>query len=202
MEPSVLARAVEPFFTSKEIGKGTGLGLSMVKGFTEQSGGGFAVASQPGTGTVVSLWLPRATATAEAPGPAASFRSAVERSGSCILLVDDDELVRDTLAEQLETAGIAVMQAVDGMEALEQLKEHADIRLLLTDLSMPGMNGLSLIGEARRIRPRLPAILLTGFAGDVASLAVKGAASESYSLIRKPVSGVLLIDRITAMLEA
>lgn len=206
MERTILARVAEPFFTTKGVGKGTGLGLSMVKGFAEQSGGGFAIESTPAVGTVVAIWLPEVSAgLSTSPAPELEPEEIAPIGGSDagrVLLVDDDFLVRETLAAQLEDAGYAVLPAEDGMEALSLLEKGHSVDLLVTDLSMPGMSGLSLIKSAQALRPGLPAILLTGYSGDAAALAVGGAVSGSYSLIRKPVPGAQLIGRVAALLEA
>jgi signal transduction histidine kinase len=199
MNRAVLARVAEPFFTTKGIGEGTGLGVSMVKGFTEQSGGGFSVVSETGAGTIISVWLPQADIAAACP--VAVKPVPVLGIGGRLLLVDDDQLVCETLAAQLEAEGHFVLSASGAVEALALLGTTARIDLLVTDLAMPGMNGLRLIQEARHLRSRLPAILLTGYAEDAGSLAVGGAGSGSYSLIRKPVSGELLAGRIAAMLK-
>jgi signal transduction histidine kinase len=201
MEPATLARLGEPFFTTKPQGAGTGLGLSMAKGFAEQSGGTLAVESRPGAGTVVSIWLPCVPGTvpapdAAAPAPPAGHLAAARR----VLVVDDEPIVREVLADLLEAAGYAVLPAPGGAEALAMLEAGEAVDLLLTDLSMPGMGGVALIEAAQARRPSLPAILLTGYAGDGASLAVSGALSGAYSLLRKPVEGAVLIERIEALL--
>jgi PAS domain S-box-containing protein len=206
METTVLARVAEPFFTTKEVGKGTGLGLSMVKGFVEQSGGGFVVESAFGVGTIVTLWLPQATPDAGLEPMVGLEHTDMQGIGGNyagrVLLVDDDFLVRETLAAQLEDAGYAVLQAADGSEAITLVEQGRQVDVLVTDLSMPGMSGLTLIRAAQALRPGLPAILLTGYSGDAAALAVGGAVSGAYSLIRKPVPGAQLIGRVAAMLEA
>jgi CheY-like chemotaxis protein len=199
MDRATLDRVLEPFFTTKAPGQGTGLGLATAKDFAERSGGGLAIESAPGRGTIVTLWLPQAAAR---PGKAneacadASARGAKSR----VLLLDDDALVRETLALQLEAAGHAVLAAASGTEALALLAagERADI--LVTDLSMPDMDGLAVIRGAQERRPGLPAVLLTGYAGDGASLAISGAVSGTFSLLRKPVSSSQLLDRVAALL--
>jgi PAS domain S-box-containing protein len=201
MSPAVLGHIGEPFFTTKGVGKGTGLGISMVKGFTEQSGGGFAISSEPGHGTVATIWIPvipegsAAVARGGAPDPA---RHPVGR----IILVDDDPLVRVALAEQLSTEGHDVVSASGGEEALVLLRSDPSVDMLITDLAMPGISGLAVIQETQALRPGLPMILLTGYAGDVASMATGGGLSELYSLIRKPVSQAQLIDKVAALMEA
>ena len=159
------------------------------------------VRTTPGCAATDKIWLPQAdTATAtdsieairQEPPPGTSGR---------VLLVDDDELVRETLAAQLEAGGHSVLTASCGEDALALLRTTTPVDILVSDLAMQGINGLTLIQEAQRLRSRLPAILLTGYAEDATALAVGGAVSGSYSLIRKPASGAQLADRIAAMLE-
>ncbi|MGE4048219.1 MAG: PAS domain-containing protein, partial [Acetobacteraceae bacterium] len=203
MSPDVLARATDPFYTTKEPGKGTGLGLPMAKGFAEQSGGGLAIDSEPGRGTTVTLWLPVAKGLAGArdtqveparPDPAAGRAR--------VLLVDDDPIVLEVMVDALEDAGYAVVPADGGDAALAELSGSLRPDILVTDLTMPGMDGLTLIRAAQAKLPALPAILVTGYAGDSAALAVGGAISGSFSLLRKPVTGSQLADRIASLLES
>jgi CheY-like chemotaxis protein len=209
MDAATLARAAEPFFTTKDLGVGTGLGLPMAKGFAEQSGGALAIESSPGKGCTVTVWLPAAgSADAGHGGAAGSLAVAEPGSGAPgeaktharVLLVDDEALVREVLAEHLEEAGFGVVAAASGTEALALLAAGEAVDALVTDLSMPGMDGLAVIRAAQERRPGLPAVLLTGYAGDGAALAVGGAVSGTFSLLRKPVSGVLLVDRVRALL--
>jgi len=202
MDEVVLARVTEPFFTTKGSGRGTGLGLSMAKGFAEQSGGALALDSTPGLGTTVTLWLPLADINVARDALPDAMRRQAEQDAWRVLLVDDDELVRVTLAAQLEAACMRVTVAVDGTEALALLDLGTAVDFLVTDLSMPGMSGADLIREAQVRRPGLPAVLLTGYAGDGAALAVQGAISGAFSLLRKPIQGAHLADRIAAILEA
>jgi PAS domain S-box-containing protein len=167
MEEAVLARAADPFFTTKGLGKGTGLGLSMVHGFAAQSGGGVQLHSQPGTGTMVELWLPRtqASVTAAGPVPAAAAPSANAAQELRILLVDDDALVRDSTLAMLDALGCAHVQAVSsGGEALALLQADDRFDLLLTDYMMPGMSGAQLAARARALRPDIAVLLASGFA--------------------------------------
>ncbi len=200
MDAATLARAMEPFFTTKVVGKGTGLGLPMARGFAEQSGGMLGVSSEPGQGTTVALWLPVTSPMAEGrPGLPGSGGVA---AGARILLVDDEDPVRDVLAEGLEDRGYHVLQAGSGPAALALIDAGEAVDLLVSDLSMPGMDGVALIGEAQRRRPRLPAILLTGYAGDAATLPADGAPRGAFSLLRKPVGAPQLADRAAALLKA
>ncbi|HYZ20788.1 MAG TPA: response regulator, partial [Rhodopila sp.] len=195
MDAAALARVGEPFFTTKGVGKGTGLGLSMVKGFAEQSGGGFAIASAPGRGTTASIWLP---VSHIAPEPVRA-EPAAHRTAQ-ILLVDDDPLVLGTVAEQLEDLGHKVLSASGGTDALAILRARQAVDLMITDLAMPGMNGLTLIREAREVRPRLPAILLTGYANELSRIAPEEPNRTNYTLIRKPASTDVLKARISELL--
>ena len=198
MDSATLARALEPFFTTKALGHGTGLGLPMVKGFAEQSGGAMTIESQPGRGTTVSLWLPQALSKVHAWGTDANR---VASPTARVLIVDDDVLVRELLATEFEEFGYEVIVAHSGDEALAVLSAGERVDALLTDLSMPEMDGLALIRAAQAQRPKLPAVLLTGYAGDGTALAVTGAMSGSFTLLRKPISGEELAQRLAALLE-
>jgi PAS domain S-box-containing protein len=206
MDAATVARLGEPFFTTKPQGAGTGLGLSMAKGFAEQSGGALAVESRRGRGTAVSLWLPCAPlGAATAPARAGHLTTAADHGTASprrVLVVDDEPVVREVLADLLEEAGYAVLAAAGGAEALRRLDQGEAVDILITDLSMPDMGGVALIEAAQARRPSLPAVLLTGYAGDGASIAVSGALSGTYSLLRKPVDGAQLIERIEALMAA
>ncbi|WP_161993827.1 PAS domain-containing hybrid sensor histidine kinase/response regulator [Muricoccus nepalensis] len=204
MPAAVLARVTEPFFTTKEHGKGTGLGLAMAKGFAEQSGGGLQIVSAPGRGTTVSLWFPLAEGALPAAAPPSApteMAGGRGRRGVRVLLVEDDALVREVTAEGLEAEGFALLVAADGASALALLEEGEAADVLISDLSMPGMDGLTLIREAQRRRPRLPAILLTGFATNAAEIAIGGAMSGAFTLLRKPIEGRALAERVAMLLE-
>jgi signal transduction histidine kinase/ActR/RegA family two-component response regulator len=205
-----LTRVLEPFFSTKPAGQGTGLGLSMAKGFAEQSGGGLLIESGVPHGinstsvphsTTVNVWLPAAS-WSQTPS-AVRFEPDTLRDdlGKCVLLVDDEAMVRATLAAALEDFGYTVLVAADGTEALDRLvSSEGRVDVLVTDLSMPGIDGLEVIRQAQRHRPGLPAVLLTGYAGHGAQLAVGGSVSGAFSLLRKPVTVAQLADRIEALL--
>ncbi len=197
MDAATLARVAEPFFSTKPPGQGTGLGLSMARGFAEQSGGAMRVDSAPGRGTTVSLWLPATASPPAAAAAPAAAPAAAARPTYGLLLVDDDALVRQTLAEQLEQDGYAVTVAANAGSALERLAADPAIALLVTDFSMPGEDGVALIRAARNRRPGLPAILLTGYAGgEFARLA----AGDGVIVMDKPVSGFDLAAQVAALL--
>ena len=204
MDAETLARAAEPFFTTKPTGKGTGLGLAMARGFAEQSGGGLHIESALGRGTTVRLWFPVAQG---APAVAASQdEAAVGAHGephARLLVVDDDDNVREIITEQMEAAGYAVLSAESGAAALALLDAGTAVDLIVTDLSMPGMDGMALIQETQWRAPGLPAILLTGFAtNDAAEIAVGGAINGTFSLLRKPIEGAHLAERVAVLLAA
>jgi PAS domain S-box-containing protein len=206
MAPEVLARASEPFFTTKPLAQGTGLGLAMARGFAEQSGGGMRIESTPGQGTTVMLWFPVAGCGAHPASlsprpPDLSFATAIGDPPIRLLLVDDDATVRETLAEQLEDAGYTVLRARDGEDALSLLDGGKAVDLMLSDLSMPGMDGVALIAAAQRLRPGLPAILLTGFATNATEIAADGAAAGAFSLLRKPIDVRHLTERVSDLLK-
>ena len=167
MDAATLARAAEPFFTTKGLRRGTGLGLAMARGFAEQSGGAIHLESAPGRGTVVRLWFP-AGETAPARAQATDTRHGARQDRARIMLVDDEAIVCEITAEQLEVEGFAVLRAASGPAALALLDAGEGVDLMVSDLSMPGMDGLALVREAQRRRPGLPAILLTGYATNAA----------------------------------
>jgi len=164
MDQQTLQRAVEPFFSTKEIGRGTGLGLSMVHGLAAQSGGLFDLQSQPGRGATASIYLPaadvRVTPRVEGHGEATAPSEPLR-----ILLVDDEELVRNATAEMLQSGGHEVDEAASAAAALQILRHRRDYDALIVDYMMPGLNGVALVSEARAITPHLPALLITGYAG-------------------------------------
>jgi PAS domain S-box-containing protein len=163
MDAETLARAAEPFFTTKGIGKGTGLGLSMVHGLAEQSGGKLTLASVLGHGTTAELWLPVADAPATAPKEQPST-SRAPTNALRIIAVDDDPLVLMNTSAMLEDLGHIVTEARSGAEALALIRSGAEVDLVVTDHAMPQMTGSELVQLLRAERPGLPIILATGYA--------------------------------------
>jgi signal transduction histidine kinase/CheY-like chemotaxis protein len=165
MDAETRARAIEPFYSTKELGHGTGLGLSMVHGLAAQLGGGFALTSAPGQGTRVDLYLPVAgEGVAARPRPVAEAAAPMGRR-LAILLADDEEIVRAATAELIRDLGHEVAEAASGAEALARLEGGPDIDLLITDYLMPGMNGGELARKVEEIRPDIPVLLITGYTG-------------------------------------
>jgi signal transduction histidine kinase len=165
MDAETLARAVEPFFSTKEIGRGTGLGLSMVHGLTAQLGGEFVLSSHPGAGTHADLYLPvSGHQGALDPGLSRNAPLVPSRALS-ILVVDDEELVRRGTAEMLRTLGHHVVEAGGGSEALVMLKDLSDIQVVVTDYKMPRMDGAELARRIRAHQPGTGVLLISGYTG-------------------------------------
>ena len=202
MDQAVLARASEPFFTTKGVGQGTGLGLATARGFAEQSGGRLLINSTLNVGTTVSLWLPEAPSQKPLVDSGTRTEPNFMDTGHRVLLVDDDTLVRETIASQLEEDGYLVTATGSAEDAMSLLRSGGRVDCIVTDLSMPGMDGLTLIKLAHRIHPNMPAILLTGYAQDTTALAIGGAISATFSLLRKPVQGGELADRIASLIAS
>ncbi len=165
MDAATLAKATEPFFTTKGPGKGTGLGLSMVHGLAAQSGGLLSIDSRPSAGTRVDLWLPRAETSAAAVVRAAEMRPLKPATRPCaVLIVDDDALVMTGTAAMIQDLGHSAIEAHSGSEALALLGSGVKVDVVLTDHCMPSMTGLQLAERIQQRFPGLPIILATGFA--------------------------------------
>ncbi|HVJ54744.1 MAG TPA: ATP-binding protein [Aliidongia sp.] len=196
MSPSVLARAFEPFFTTKDIGKGSGLGLSQVYGFARQSGGFVELASELGTGTTVSLYLPR---TEERMAAAAEPVILPPPAGvETILVAEDDPDIRAIVADSLRSLGYRVLTCDDGITALALLQRPERIDLLFADISMPnGMLGDELARRAIKLRPDLRALLTSGLpAGETGSETF-----GDFPILRKPYRREELASAIRAILD-
>jgi CheY-like chemotaxis protein len=183
MSEEVLARATEPFYSTKPMGKGTGLGLAQVYGIARQSGGTLRIESRVGEGTRVDILLPAAAAPSPAVegGPDAAAPSAKRRTAS-VLVVDDDEDVREFLAETLESLGHGVFRAASGEEALALLAETRP-DLALIDYAMPGMHGADVARLARELFADLPIVFVTGYAE---TEQLEAALGPGAPVLRKP----------------
>ncbi|HEX8416614.1 MAG TPA: response regulator, partial [Methylobacterium sp.] len=195
MAPEVMARLFEPFFTTKAQGKGTGLGLAQVYGTAKQLGGEVTVESRPGTGTVVTLYLPRAE-QAVVPRPEAERPVPGTGGEAHILVVDDDAQVRASTVDLLQELGYAVATADTGAEALRALEDGQRVDLLVADFAMPAMNGAELRLRAQALRPELPVLLMTGYA-DAAMLP-----PGSARVLRKPFALADLALAVASILNA
>ena len=163
MSEATLGRAQEPFFTTKGVGKGTGLGLSMVQGFAAQSGGAIRIRSQPGEGTAVTMWLPRAKQGAKPASAEIQVAPAKKARSFRVLLVDDDILVSMGAADMLLDLGHSVTEAQSGAHALKLLETDSPFDIVVTDYAMPGMNGFELAQRIKARHPKLPILLATGY---------------------------------------
>jgi PAS domain S-box-containing protein len=162
MDGATLAKAIEPFFSTKPVGKGTGLGLSMTHGLAVQLGGHLDLASEIGVGTVATLWLPMASGPAPRIEPAAGVSAPIRPA--TILVVDDDPLIAMSTVDMLEDLGHIAIEANSGRRALEIIDAGQDIDLMLTDQTMPEITGIQLAEIVRSKRPNLPVLLATGYA--------------------------------------
>ena len=163
MDEATLARAVEPFFSTKGVGKGTGLGLSMVHGLASQLGGALAITSKPGLGTNVELWLPVSAKPDGMPEHSVEASPKSQAAGT-VLLVEDDDIVRMSTADMLAELGYKVVEASSADEALSSLDRGLHIDVLVTDHLMPGMTGVDLARAVRDRSPRTPVLIVSGFA--------------------------------------
>ena len=165
MDAETVAKAVEPFFTTKGIGKGTGLGLSMVQGFAEQSGGRMALTSRRDEGTLVEIWLPVSDEQTDLETTSAlPSEGRTAPSSLRVLAVDDDALVLMNTAAMLEDLGHIVTEAFSGAAALKLMREGREFDLVITDHAMPRMTGMDLAKTLRAEWPRLPIVMATGYA--------------------------------------
>ena len=164
MSSETLRKAIEPFFSTKDVGKGTGLGLSMIHGLAQQLKGALRLFSTPGRGTRAELWLPVADGAAEVAAPETAARAPDGKRRATLLFVDDDFLISLSTTSLLEDLGHTVVTASSGSEALDVLRAGKPIDMMITDYAMPGMTGLQLAEEARALRPDLPILLATGYA--------------------------------------
>jgi CheY-like chemotaxis protein len=196
MPGDVAARAFEPFFTTKETGKGSGLGLSMVYGFVRQSDGGVEIESVKNVGTTVRLYFPRV----QQAGPSEKLPAAVRprAAGKCaILVVEDQDEIRHLVAECLEECGHKVRGTPDAKEALEILSQRG-IDILLTDIILPGIDGLDLVREARKLAPDLRVVMMSG---NVDENYVKASSVDRFVFLSKPFRPSDLMRTIDELVE-
>jgi two-component system, NtrC family, sensor kinase len=198
MRSEVLQHAFEPFYTTKRAGQGTGLGLSQVYGFVKQSGGHVKIYSEVGEGTTVKIYLPRFHGDASVQEQSVPHREH-GKTGECVLVVEDDADVRAYVVETLGGLGYDVLEAKSGEHALQLMADYKGIGLLLTDVVMPGMNGRKLADEARRRRPDLKVLYMTGYSRN--AIVHQGRLDPGVELIQKPLSGEQLSTMVRKVLD-
>ena len=184
MPPEVVARAFEPFFTTKPAGRGTGLGLASVYGFVKQSGGNATIYSEPGRGTTVNLYLPRAAAQ-EARASAGADKKPCRGTGETVLVVEDNPELRKLSLRRLALLGYRVIEADSGPAALAVLDAGTEIDLIFSDVVMPGgMTGYELARHARQRMPAVKVLLTSGYDAEVAS--AQDTTGSELRVLRKP----------------
>jgi PAS domain S-box-containing protein len=200
MAPDTVAKVFDPFFTTKEVGKGTGLGLSMVYGFVKQSGGHVRIESELGVGTTVSLYLSRAGSGVDELADNISTAAELGSRNETILVVEDDDDVRDYTVEILRELGYRVVEANDGQSAL-RLFERADqpVQLLLTDVVMPQMSGSELADSARSLQPGLKVLFTSGYTRD--AIMRDGRLEPGLDLLSKPFTYTSLAAKVRDLLD-
>lgn len=201
MSDDVKEHVFEPFFTTKPIGIGTGLGLSMVFGFAKQSGGQVNISSEPGSGTTISLLLPRHDVAELIGDNPASHHSDTGSSGhKTFLVVDDEPLVRSLIIDILEELGHVALEAADGPEAMSILRSKERIDLLITDVGLPnGMNGRQVADAARELRQDIPVLFVTGYA-DTAVMD-EGHLGTRTAVLTKPFTMTALAERVQGLID-
>jgi CheY-like chemotaxis protein len=200
MPPEVLARVFEPFFTTKAPGQGTGLGLAMVYGFAKQSGGHVKIYSEPGQGTTVRLYLPRAVGAVLPPALRAGAPLELPRGSATVLVVEDEATVREVAASILRELGYRVLEAGDGPEALRVFGENqAHVDLLLADVILPGgMKGNEIARRLTEIQPGLRTLFMSGYTEN--AIVHHGRLDDGVQLIGKPFSREALARKVAEVL--
>jgi len=199
MDEATLGRIFDPFFTTKKPGEGTGLGLAVVRGIVTNHRGALSVRSTPGAGTVFDIYLPSAEGQGM-PATEAAVAPALAGAGEEILVVDDELQVANFIAASLRRANFRVLPMTDARDALDLVRrEPQRFAAMVTDLTMPHMNGLELISQLRQSRPELPAVIVTGYSRDL-SRQEAGAMRHTVSL-GKPFTGPELVQALSSLLR-
>jgi PAS domain S-box-containing protein len=198
MDEEVQQHIFEPFFTTKEKGKGTGLGLAMVYGIVKQSEGCISVESRPGHGTTFRIYLPRAEGAA--PASASTLGATPLRGQETVLLVEDEEMLREVTRELLETGGYRVLAAGSGEEALQISAQHeGGIHLMITDVIMPGMSGPELAKRLATVRPETRVIFVSGYTDE--AIGDHGVLDPGTCFLQKPFTPAALEGKIRELLD-
>jgi PAS domain S-box-containing protein len=198
MNADTVAKAFEPFYTTKPLGRGTGLGLSMIYGFAKQSGGNAKIYSELGKGTTVKLYLPRHRGELQQDGQPESGDSQGAHANETVLVVEDEFVARDLIVEVLRELDYQTLEAEDGPAALKLLQSKQRIDLVITDIGLPVLNGRQVIEAARELRPGLKVLFMTGYAENAAI--ASGFLEPGMSMITKPFAMEALATKIREML--
>jgi CheY-like chemotaxis protein len=200
MNEEVKARIFEPFFTTKAPGKGTGLGLATVFGIVQQSGGRIQVQSRPGVGTTFQIDLPATGSIAEAPASQVT-RPLPSRGSETVLLVEDEGAVRMLALHALQTNGYAVLDAETGEQALHVVQTFGvPVRLLVTDVVMPGLNGRELAERLQNSQPSLRVLYMSGYTSD--EIVRRGIEADRVNFLQKPFTPQTLIRKVREILDS
>jgi two-component system, cell cycle sensor histidine kinase and response regulator CckA len=194
MDPATVARAFEPFFTTKDVGRGTGMGLSTVYGIAKQNGGHVEAESEPGRGSTFRVYFPLAPDGSAEAGDPSEARPEPDGSGT-VLLVEDEDAIRELVRELLEQWGFAVLQAAHGGEALDVAAAHVGpIDLVLTDVVMPQMGGPEMVARLEASRPGLRVLFMSGYTND--RVLRQGVREGSTPFLQKPFTSDALRKKI------
>ena len=199
MKPETIERIFEPFFTTKPVDKGTGLGLATVHGIVKRAGGHIFVHSEPGQGSIFTVYLPALAISAEPHAPMKRPKASPPATET-ILLCEDDDSVRELIARSLESAGYRVLSAGCGLECLEAAQKYdGTIHLLITDVIMPDMNGNTLSEMLHASRPAMLTLFISGYTSNV--IAHHGVLDEGVEFLEKPFTRGELLDKVRAVLD-
>ena len=199
MAEATKARIFEPFFTTKDVGKGTGLGLAMVYGFVKQSGGHVDVFSEVGSGTTFNIYLPRTEETGAVIKPALDLRD-LPKGTETILLVEDEEAVRNLIRSVLQAGGYTILEAHDGQQAIALATQHrGPLHLLITDLVMPRMNGRQLADHLATLRPNVRVLFMSGYTEE--AVARHQVHELNVAFFQKPFDPISLAYKVRELLD-
>jgi PAS domain S-box-containing protein len=200
IDEKFLGKIFEPFFTTKEVGKGTGLGLAMIYGAIKQHNGSILVKSEPGKGTTFNIYLPILNAANQGEEKEPAIAESSSTGSETLLVAEDEEIVRSFMKKILERAGYKVIVAADGEEAVEKFGENKeDISLILSDVIMPKKNGREILEVARRIKPSIKVVFISGYTANV--MLEKGIFEEGVDFITKPFLKDKLLRKVREVLD-